>query len=91
MNDPRIELESARRVRLEISEAIKARGSEDIKLLMDYIDAKHEELAAQIRAEFKDVTQAYQTAKGIGWTIKVLLGFGSACAVIWAAIHGQVK
>jgi len=91
MNDAQSDLETARRMRLEIADAIKARGSDDIKLLMSYIDAKHEELAASIRAEFKDVTRAYETAKGIGWTLKMLLGIGSACAVIFAAFHGQVK
>ena len=89
MTDPQIELENARRVRLEIAEAIKAKGSDDIKLLMSYIDAKHSELAVEIRSDFANITQAYETAKGIGWTIKMLLGVSSAAAVIYAAIHGQ--
>ncbi|OYZ43523.1 MAG: hypothetical protein B7Y20_14545 [Acidovorax sp. 16-64-162] len=55
---------------------------------MDYIDAKHDEMKAEIKADIKDVTRAYETIKGVPTVIKWVVGVAGGLAAIWAAVHG---
>lgn len=88
MSDAEKEIERLRMERAEIAAAIRSRGSEDIRLLMDYIDAKHDEMKAEIKADIKDVTRAYETIKGVPTVIKWVVGVAGGLAAIWAAVHG---
>lgn len=88
MSDAEKELERLCIERAEIASEIRKRGSDDIRLLMDYIDAKHEEMKAEIKADIKDVTRAYETIKGAPTVIKWVVGVTSGIAAIWALLHG---
>lgn len=88
MSEMEKELERLRAERAAIAAEIRSRGSEDIRLLMDYIDAKHNEMRTEIKADISDVTRAYETIKGVPTVIKWVVGVAGGLAVIWAAIHG---
>ncbi|MBC7074648.1 MAG: hypothetical protein H5T98_00970 [Syntrophomonadaceae bacterium] len=88
MSDAEKEIERLRAERAAIAAEIRSRGSEDIRLLMDYIDAKHDEMKAEIKSDIKDVTRAYEMIKGVPTVIKWIVGIGASIAVIWGAIKG---
>ncbi len=88
MSDAERELEQHRAEGAAIAAEIKSKASDETRLLMEYIDAKHREMRAEFKADIKDVTRAYETIKGVPTVIKWVLAVSGSIALIWAAIHG---
>lgn len=88
MTDAQKELERLRSERAAIAAELRSKASAETRLLMDYLDAKHEEFKAEIKADIHDVTRAYETIKGVPTVIKWLVGIGASIAMTWAAIKG---
>ena len=71
--------------RERLRRAIQEKAGLETQLLMEYLDIRHDEL----KAEFQDIKDAYESVRGMGTLIKWMAGLGASCAVIWAAIHGR--
>ena len=71
--------------RERLRRAIQEKAGLETQLLMEYLDIRHDEL----KAEFQDIKNAYESVRGMGTLIKWTAGLGASCAVIWAAIHGR--
>lgn len=88
MSDAEKEIERLRMERAAIADEIKSRASDETRLLMEYIDAKHAETEAKIEAKVSDVVKAYEMIKGVPTVIRWFVGIGASIAVIWGAIKG---
>jgi len=88
MSDAEKELERLRADRAAIAAEIKSKASHETRLLMEYIDAKHDEMRAEFKSDVKDVVRAYEMIKWVPTVIKYIVGIGSGIALAWAAIKG---
>ncbi len=85
MADKQAKLEILSEKREQLRRTIQEKASIETQLLMQYLDVRHDE----IKAEFQDVKDAYETFTGMGTAVKWLAGLGASGAVIWAALHGN--
>jgi len=84
MSDKQSILNDLAEKRERLRHSIQEKASIETQLLMEYLDIRHDE----IKAEFQDIKNAYESVKGMGTMIKWLAGLAASCAMIWAAFHG---
>ncbi|MHB8354769.1 MAG: hypothetical protein ACYDCF_10110 [Burkholderiales bacterium] len=84
MPDKQTILKELAEKREKLRRAIQEKASIETQLLMEYLDIRHDE----VKAEFQDIKNAYESVRGMGTMVRWLAGLGASVAMIWAAFHG---